>query len=189
MKRAFIILLVLFLFCPLVKSQITSSVEESIFNIQTGLLGVWVNHEQRLTNQITLRSEIGFDGQLWGGSIYQDTNFAFQPIFSLETRWYSNIAKRQLKGKTTDNNSANFKGLQISYRPDLFVISSLDNAIVIPDLFIAPTIGLRRPLLKVLNFEAGCALGWQMIYYRNAGFGNNTGGLAFKGNLRIGYTF
>jgi hypothetical protein len=41
------------------------SVEKSIFGIQTGLLGIWVHNEMRLTNEIALRTELGLDSGIF----------------------------------------------------------------------------------------------------------------------------
>ena len=42
------------------KSQNTS-VEKSIFGLQTGVLGIWAYNETKLSNTIALRTEIGLD--------------------------------------------------------------------------------------------------------------------------------
>ncbi len=52
-----------------VKSQ-NAGVEKSVFGIQAGLFGIWAHNETKLTNQIALRSEIGFDSGIWGGDYY-----------------------------------------------------------------------------------------------------------------------
>ncbi len=40
----------------------TPSVEKSIWQIQTGLIGVWINNESKLTNSVAIRSEFGLAG-------------------------------------------------------------------------------------------------------------------------------
>lgn len=64
MKKT-ILTLVLISLTLTVKSQ-NASVEKSVFCIQTGFLGIWLHNETKLTNQIALRSEIGFDSGIWG---------------------------------------------------------------------------------------------------------------------------
>ncbi len=54
------------------KSQ-TASVEKSTFGIQTGFIGIWAHNESKLSNQIALRSELGFDSGIWGGDFYDKT--------------------------------------------------------------------------------------------------------------------
>ena len=57
-------------------SQNTTSIEKSIFGLQTGLLGVWAHNETRLSKTISLRSEIGLDFGT-GSAVpqYQDITF------------------------------------------------------------------------------------------------------------------
>ena len=45
-----------------------ASVEESIFGIQTGILGIWAHNESKLGNSIALRTELGLDAGIFGGS-------------------------------------------------------------------------------------------------------------------------
>jgi len=60
MKRVFISLLI-FMSSLAVNGQV-ASVGKSIFNIQTGFLGIWINNELRLSDKFTLRTEAGLDG-------------------------------------------------------------------------------------------------------------------------------
>lgn len=77
----------------------TVGVEKSIFNIQAGFLGTWINYESRLTDEIALRAEIGFDVGLRGGSLVGKTIVGLAPAISVEPRWYYNISKREKSGK------------------------------------------------------------------------------------------
>lgn len=83
------------LICLSAKSQNTG-VEKDIYNLQTGFLGIWINNEHRLLNQISLRTEIGFDGGFRGCSDCT-TTYAIVPVINLEPRWYYNINKRNIK--------------------------------------------------------------------------------------------
>jgi hypothetical protein len=56
------------------KSQ-NASVEESTNGIQTGILGVWFHNETKLSKQIALRSELGLDRGIFGGSFYNGVGF------------------------------------------------------------------------------------------------------------------
>lgn len=104
-------LLLLFISCLFVESQNTG-VERNIYNLQTGFLGIWINNEHRLLNQISLRTEIGFDGSFRGCSGCTAT-YAIVPVINLRPRWYYNINKRNAKNQKT-NNSANFITLHIN---------------------------------------------------------------------------
>ncbi len=91
-----ILALTFFCFTLIAKSQ-TVSVENSTFGIQTGFLGIWAHNEAKLSNQIVLRSELGFDSGIWGGSYYDKTGYVFAPVITLEPRWYYNLNKRVKK--------------------------------------------------------------------------------------------
>ncbi len=56
------------------KSQNTS-VEQTTYGIQTGVLGIWFHNEVKLSKQIALRSELGLDSGIYGGSIYDGAGF------------------------------------------------------------------------------------------------------------------
>jgi hypothetical protein len=73
-----------------------TGIEKSIFNVQTGFLGVWVNNEYRLSNEIVLRSEVGLDLGFQGCSDC-NTVYGLIPVISHEPRWYYNINKRNSK--------------------------------------------------------------------------------------------
>ncbi|MDX6181758.1 hypothetical protein SGQ44_05540 [Flavobacterium sp. Fl-77] len=159
-----------------------TGVEQSLFNVQTGFLGVWVNNEYRLSNQIVLRSEVGLDLGFQGCSDC-NTVYGLIPIISLEPRWYYNINKRNSKNRGA-NNSANFLALDINYYPDLFVISNDDNAYVQNQIAIIPKWGIRRSIGKSnFNYEAGIGIG--VLYYLDNKVSETTADL----HLRIGYTF
>ncbi len=56
------------------KSQ-NASVEQSTFGTQTGVLGIWIHNEAKLSNQIVIRSELGFDTGIWGGDFYDGMEY------------------------------------------------------------------------------------------------------------------
>ena len=58
MNRFIIILLFLFLGSSGLKAQ-NYSVEESLYGIQTGVLGLWAYNELRLADEFSFRTEIG----------------------------------------------------------------------------------------------------------------------------------
>ncbi|AOW08433.1 hypothetical protein [Flavobacterium gilvum] len=171
-----------------VKSQ-NASVEKSTFGIQTGLLGLWVHNETKLTNQIALRSELGLDSGIWGGDFYDKTGFSMTPVITAEPRWYYNLNKRENKSKRVDGNSGNFISLKTSYHPDWFVISNYDNVNIISDISIIPTWGIRRNIGKHFNYETGIGIGYQYIFAKQAGYLENESNTILNLHLRIGYRF
>lgn len=130
--RKIFISLIIFMFSVAVDGQV-ASVEKSIFNIQTGFLGVWLNNESKLSDKVALRSEIGFDSGIFSG-FYDKTGFLMTPVLTLEPRWYYNLHQRNAKSKNIKNNSSSFLGIKTSYNPDWFVISNYDGLSIVSQL-------------------------------------------------------
>lgn len=187
MKKIFSLLAVLIISYT-AKSQ-TGQVEQSTFGIQTGFIGLWIHNESKLSDQITLRSELGFDSGFWGGSFYDKAGFIMTPQITLEPRWYYNLNKRTEQSKRIDFNSGNFIALKTSYHPDWFVISNYDDINVISAVSVIPTWGIRRNLGNHFNYEAGLGFGYRYIFAKQAGFLNNESEAAVNLHLRIGYIF
>ena len=184
-----IIFLVAFCGISLLSHAQNTSVEQSIFGIQTGLVGIWVHNESRLSDQIALRSEVGFDAGLWGGSFYDKTGYAATPVFTLSPRWYYNLKRRERKSRRTEGNSANFIALKTSFRPDWFVISNYDDVSYVSDLSIVPTWGIRRNIGAHFNYEAGIGVGYIYYFGKASGYSENEGYAKLNLHLRIGYRF
>ena len=181
------------------QAQQTSSagtVEKSMFNIQTGLIGFWASYEARLSDKWTLRTEAGLD--LWTfeteysnfNSTKKETEAAFVPSISIEPRWYYNISKRSEKGKYTANNSANFITVAVEYYPDLFLIGNVPDFIYMPDqISIIPKWGMRRAIASSsFNYELGAGVGY-IAYLQKEGYMKQSNNVAIDIHARIGYTF
>lgn len=180
--------IILFLFITTFKSNAqdnSPSVEKSIFNIETGFLGVWVNNESKLSNSVAVRTELGLEsGLFWKQD--QKTGFVMAPSIRVEPRWYYNLNKRSNVGKKIENNSANFLTASLNYLPDWFVISNYDNANVVEQFSIIPKWGLRRTLGNSnFTFEFSTGLGYKMVFYKN----KTDKGVVLDLNARIGYSF
>lgn len=183
------LLMLAFLGCTLTTLSQDVTVEKSIYGIQTGFLGIWIHNESKLSNQIVLRSELGLDTGIWGGSYYNKTGFLLAPVLTLEPRWYYNLNKRVEKNRRTDGNSGNFIALKTSYHPDWFVISNYDNVRVISDISIIPTWGIKRNIGKHLNYETGIGVGYMYTFAEAAGYQSNEGEVGVNLHLRFGYRF
>lgn len=180
-----------FLFCSLylsIQAQ-NASVEKSVYGIQTGLLGIWVNEEVRLSNQFALRGELGLDGGIFSDGPVNRTGFILTPVITVAPRWYYNLDKRERKSKRIRGNTGNFVSLKTSFHPDWFTISNSNNSTIIPDISIIPTWGIRRNIGNHFNYETGIGLGYVYYFAKNAGFRNNSGEAAVNLHLRIGYRF
>lgn len=171
------------------KSQ-TTSVEKSAFGIQTGVLGIWVYNEAKLSDKLALRTEIGFDFGIWETTYYDDFESPFiqTPVIVLEPRYYYNLKKRSDNSKSTDGNSGNFIALKTSYHPE-FALFNTDDAPVVSDFAIIPTWGIRRNLGEHFNYEAGIGLGFSHTFAQRVGYSEDKSGLEPNMHLRIGYRF
>ena len=161
----------------LIFAQEKARVEKSIFNIQTGFVGVWVNNELRLADNIALRTEVGIEPSWFIGSGTQ-----WHPNFRLEPRFYYNLKNRVAKGKNISNNAGNFFGVAFNYRPSEVLFSNNDNLGAIESFSIVPKWGIRRNLGKNFNYETGVGFG----YRHETNYGNYA---EIDLHLRIGYTF
>ncbi|MFC4635328.1 hypothetical protein ACFO3O_15570 [Dokdonia ponticola] len=163
------------------------SVEKSTYGIQTGLLGVWVHNESKLSNSIALRSELGFDAGFWLNDLYDVNGFIMAAVITAEPRWYYNLNKRKNKSRRTDGNSGNFLSLKTSYHPDWFVISNVNNVQIRSDFSIIPTWGIRRNVGKHFTYESGIGIGYQ-YFFSNQNTTTNSQ-LTLNLHLRLGYRF
>ena len=171
-KVVFASLLVMSSYFGYTQNTTDTSVEQSVFGIQVGLIGIWAHNELKLSNQLALRSEIGLAGVNTGN---------IEPLIALEPRWYYNLNKRANKGKRIDGNSGNYFSFRTNYR--FFDINKTDKRENNYLLF-TPTWGIRRNIGKHFNYEAGIGVGF--------GFFSDNGqkiGYASYFSLKIGYRF
>ena len=187
MNKKIIYLSLVILLCQLINAQI-ASVEKTVYGVQIGTFGIWGNVESKLTNSIALRSEIGLDSGIWGGSFYPETGYIITPVLTLEPRFYYNRNARIKKSRNISNNSGNFISLKTSYHPNCFAISNYDNVQIVPDLSIIPTWGIRRSIGKNFNYEAGIGIGYRYYFAKSSSYSSNSSDAAVNLDLRIGYT-
>ncbi len=180
-------LLLFILVCFIGKAQ-TTSVERSIWGVQTGFLGMWLHSETKMADKLALRAEFGFDSGIWT-NLYDDAGFVMAPVITVEPRWYYNLSKREGKSKQTSGNSGNFISLKTSYHPDWFVISNYNNVSVITDISVVPTWGIRRNIGNHFNFETGIGLGYQYTFAKQSGYDKDESKAIFNLHLRVGYRF
>lgn len=187
--KKIVLILMLCGFAHTAASQNTS-VEKSTLGLQTGVLGIWFHSENRLSNQVALRSEIGLDAGIFGGSLYYNgTGYLLIPTITLEPRWYYNLDKRASKSKNIAGNGGNFISLKTSYHPDWFVISNYSPFSIIDQILIIPTWGIKRNIGDHLTYEAGFGFGYRHVFAKRAGYSQNEGDTAANLHLRVGYRF
>ncbi len=184
------ILLTLMLFGLTVQSKSqTASVEQSTYGIETGFLGIWAQNEYKLGNKVALRTELGFDSGIWGGSHYREAGFLLTPVITLDPRLYYNLNRRDRKSKNINGNSGNFFSIKTSYHPDWFVVSNYDNLEIISDISIVPTWGIRRQSGDHFIYETGIGLGYRYIFDEEARNSIMETKVALNVHLRMGYRF
>lgn len=187
MKRTLLILILCGI--NLITNAQDTSVEKSIFGIQTGFLGIWAHNESKLLNQFALRSELGLDTGIFGSDVNDINGLLLVPTITLEPRWYYNLNKRETKSKRIDGNSGNFFSIKTTYHPDWFVISSEDNINFISDISIIPTWGIRRNISNHFNYEAGIGIGYVHYFEEDNVVLLDDNDVTVNLHLRIGYRF
>jgi hypothetical protein len=172
------------------KAQVgNGELEKEIYGIHTGNLGIWIYSEHRLANQVALRNEIGFDTGSAGANLQYITGITFTPVIAFEPRWYYNVEKRTKKSKTTDNNSANFVTVRVSYNPNLKIISNQQgNRNIASHIAAIPTWGIRRVLNENFSFETGIGCGYSYTLVSETGQAGEQG-MILNLHLRFGYIF
>lgn len=183
-KNIFLLLLVLYTL-KIFSQERKVTVSKSNFDIQVGFLGLWFNNEFKITNKLSFKTELGLESSVFGGKLYNGTNFVMLPVVTFEPRLYYNLDKRKQKERIIKNNSGNYFSLKNSYTSNLFIISSIENIIVNEQITIIPSWGMRRSIYKKIFFETGFGVGFKHLFQLNKK--NNKAILDI--HLRIGYTF
>ncbi|MFV0376469.1 MAG: hypothetical protein ACK5JD_04115 [Mangrovibacterium sp.] len=186
--RKFQVVLLILLFTVTTKAQ-EKGVSNSVWGVQTGLFGAWVYNEARLSDEIALRTELGFDYGFQSSSWYDEDVEVYTPVITLEPRWYFNLKKRQQKSRKVFCNTGNFLSLKTSFHPGKMGISNVDGVDVVPDISIIPTWGIRRHMGQHFAFETGVGLGWAYVFWKSLGYVDNESEIALNLHLRLGYTF
>ncbi|MEO6175760.1 MAG: hypothetical protein ABIP27_11480 [Flavobacterium circumlabens] len=166
-------------------SQQKGTIEKSIFGVQTGFLGFWINNEFRLFSNLSVKSELGLDVGIFGGSSSDKIGTILAPVLTFEPRYYYNIQKRAVNNNVTRNNSANFIALNLKYQPDLFVISN-NNVDAISNISIIPKWCIRRNLGNNFHYETGFGIGYRYFLEK---VNSENSEIAVDLHLRIGYNF
>lgn len=168
----------------------SGSVEKSIFNVQAGAVGLWVNNELKLSNSFTLRTEAGIDLWTYDTTTGESGTF-FAPSISIEPRWYYNINKRYTKGKYTANNSANFVTIAVEYYPDLFTLGNHPSYVKVPEqITIIPKWGMRRSIANSnFTYELGGGIGYIGYLSDDDSIIDYGSDIGIDLHVRIGYTF
>ncbi|HMP99849.1 MAG TPA: hypothetical protein PKC24_08710 [Cyclobacteriaceae bacterium] len=182
-----ILLVLLCTLSYLVKSQNTS-VEKSIYGVQPGFMGIWAHAEYKISEQIALRAELGFNSGFWASSSF-GFKYTIIPEITAEPRWYYNLNKRESKSKRTDGNSGNFLSLKSTYNPDLFLITNYDLERIVSFISVIPSWGIRRNIGNHFNYEAGLGIGYRYYFPEDPEKFGERNQVALNLHLRIGFRF
>lgn len=169
-------------------AQSNPTVEKSIWNAQTGILGIYVNNESRLADKFALRTEAGLDAGFAANG--NDTKWGVVPTLNIEPRYYYNIAKRATKGRNTQGNASNFITMLFKYSTKGLVFENDNNVKSANMIAIIPKWGIRRNIGKSkFNYEAGIGVGYYSYFGSDRVYYEYPEGIAVDLHLRIGYRF
>lgn len=173
----------------LIGNSQNTSLEQSTFGIQTGLLGVWAHNETKISDEIALRTELGLNFAYINSDFFDVKGYALAPAITLEPRWYYNLNKRESKSRRIDGNSGNFISLKTTYHPDWFKFSNNENINITSDISIIPTWGIRINIGSHFTYETGLGVGYvRYLKTKNTAL-VNPDDVAVNLHLRIGYRF
>ena len=160
-------------------------VEKSMFGIQAGYPGAWLNNELRLSRIISLRTEAGlvFSSRK---DFNRSPSTGITPVLTVEPRYYYNLNRRRERERTTANNSGDYFTVRLSYSMYQFYNNRPGEGL--NNLFIIPMWGIRRSYGNHFNFESGAGLG-QAYYFNNTSANQIRNLLVADLQLRVGYKF
>jgi len=176
MKKLILIIL-LFITFSNIKAQVNQtsnndSVEQSIYGFQMGFFGAWFYNEQKLFNNFSLRTELGFDADVDGffgleaNNVRVNNTWVLALSVQVEPRWYYNFKKRSRKGRSIRRNTGNFVAFRVGANFEDAFISNADNVSLPYQIRLIPTWGIRRTIGPYFNYELGIGLGSVRIFDR-----------------------
>lgn len=129
--------------------------------VETGLLGLFVNHDLPISSRDIIRMEVGLDATIYGGSQYTyDVGYILTPKIGVEYRRYYERQRRQNGGKSIDRNAGNFFAVIADYHPPIGSIRIDEEVLPSKRLEIIPSWGIRRTWSKRWSAEAGIGFGY-----------------------------
>lgn len=163
-----------------IQAQETSS-KKTLWNVQVGIMGIWLNNEIQLSEKFVLRNEAGVEMINWSIShnflVYGDTKAVIPFVLTTEPKFY--FARQGAK-------EAWFLSLKTSYHPPFLLFSNNKYS----DISVVPTIIARTKLGKHFTVEMGGGIGYQYIFnHRDLDPFESGSDWAFNAVLRIGYKF
>lgn len=154
------------------------------------MLGAGISYEKNLSESIAIRGSLNYEGKYYivNNQLLPDdfSYYIFQPVFSIEPRWYHNKNKRINNDKNVLFNASNFIGMNLSYGASWLNISNKD--FYMYDSFsVSPTYNLRRNIKNTnLMYELG--LGVKYNYYLQSNTTENSE-FTLATNFKLSYVF
>lgn len=173
-----------------------------LFNINLSILGVGVQYEKALNNNLTVVGSLDYSGGFRYSNNYlygSDFEYILTTNIALEGRYYYNFNRRISKGKNTSKNSGNYLALKVGYVPDWLTYSNSKNLSVSPQGMVTFNYGLKRSFAQNFFYEFYTGLGINFYQDENLSFDpvnqmygtykSNTTALALDLGFRVGYNF
>ena len=181
MKKIWLVA-ILFVTAIATHGQVTTQKNQSV---TLNLLGLHYNYEFPLNHKFTLNTHAGLAGELGYsnvriGSWYEDDGwmYSLRGMIGADFRYYYNLNKRNLKGKSTDRNSGNFWAVDLSYLTPAFVAENFSASYMI---LATPYWGIRRVYKSNWLFELNLGLRF--------GLQGGDWGIGTLTNFKVGYSF
>lgn len=152
------IIIFLILYASKVNAQKGQNTLVDNFGVDVHLIGLGVNYEKVVQKDFSVNLSVNLQGGFYGNDT--DFNYIFGTYISAEPRYYYNRDRRASKGKKLDENSGNFIAAELGYASDIITLSSENNVIINPTFLAGIKYGLRRNIIKNLNYEFDFGLGY-----------------------------
>ena len=159
--------------------------QENVKSVRAGLLGVWFQYENAISELGVMDYEIGYIGGLYGSG--NKVNVVFTTALSIEPKWYYNLNRRLKKEKNTRNNTGNYLSVEFQYIPNWLTSTNVrtqpfeDPGVAISYTFV-PKYGFRRSFSDKFNFEFAFGIG-------NTWYEDQSSEIAAALDIKFGYIF
>lgn len=176
MKKNILTSIVLFVFLTTNAQNSISNVDKNQFKIN--ILSPGITYEKGIGQNTTLCTDVNFS---MGFSYNSNSGmkWLYAPYIREQYRYYYNFEKREVKGKNSKNNSANFIAVNGSYyfKP----LGNTEFVSVYDGFTIAPVWGLQRTYSQGININLTTGMGY------NFGTNNRVAGFVPVINFTLGW--
>lgn len=133
---------------------------ENLFSANLNFIGAGITYERVLGDKVTTHFNASYQLVGASGGTGRDLDLIFAGNFSVGGRYYYNRERRFAKGKKLTQNAGNFWAGEFQVVPD-FTITKVDRFTrYLTTYTLGAKYGLRRNIVKNLNYEAEFGLGY-----------------------------